>query len=272
MSLRFHAEGMRHVRVTTFAIVCGVLVGASVVKTTETNAATPRPVGPLPFLPSIARVKLRVEKDSVVVTHAITLPRGDWKSGDLDLYVAHGAPGAPLALDARLHHIADGELEPSESDTGEAVTYDRAPRCPESAHPLIGRSKMAGVILHAHEAQFRTASADGMAELRIRALYPLPVDDGTGAREVRVRLGTPGGTPLTLGRIQIVASDREQPVVRAEARLCGPDAETRSLSLSLTPKSAVPPAEAPIAPVLAVRHATDDLCVRLWGTPPPKSP
>jgi hypothetical protein len=271
MNLRFHAS-IRPAHATAFAVACGVLVGASIVKTTETNAAAPRPVGPLPFLPSIARVKLRVEKDSVVVTHAITLPKGDWKSGDLDLYVAHGAPGAPLALDARLHHVADGDLEPKESDAGEVLTYDRAPRCPENAHPLIGRPKMAGVILHAREAQFRTAAADGMAELRIRALYPLPVDDGTGAREVRVRLGTPGGTPLTLGRIQVVASDREQPVVRAEARLCGPDAETRALSLALTPKSLAPPAEPPVAPVLAVRHATDDLCVRLWGPSTTKSP
>jgi hypothetical protein len=35
----------------------------------------------------------------------------------------------------------------------------------------------------------------------------------------------------------------------------------------VTPRGAAPPApaaEAPIAPVLAVRHVSDDLCVRFW--------
>ena len=257
------------------------LLSVSLTHAPETMAAVPRPVGPrpvgpLPFLASVARVRVRVEKDSVVVTHALTLPRGEWTSEDLDLYAAHGAPGAPIALDAKLHHVADGELEAPESDAGEAVLYDRAPRCPESAHPLIGRSRMAGVILHVREAQFRAATASGMAELRVRALYPLPVEDGTSGREVRVRLGIPGGAPLTLGRVQIVASDREMPVARAEARLCGPDAETRPLSISLSPRPTTPApvTEAPIAPVLAVRHSSDDLCIRFWSPAQlsPKSP
>lgn len=257
-------------RVTVRGMVAFSLAGVLATPIGQSFAAAPRPVSPLPFLPSVARLRVRVEKDSVVVTHAITLPRGEWKAGDLDLYVAHGVPGAPLALDAKLHSVADGDLEAPEADAGEAVTYERAPRCPESAHPLLGRSKMAGVIVHVRESQFRTAANFGMAELRVRALYPLPVDDGANGREMRVRLGTHGGTPLTLARVQVIAPDRELPVVRAEARLCGPDAETRPLSLTLTPKATSISSEALIAPVLAVRHASDDLCVRFW-TPAPST-
>jgi len=229
----------------------------------ETHAAG-RPVGPLPFLASVARVKVRVEKDSVVVTHVVTLPRGEWRSGDLDLYVAHGAPGAPLAIDVRLHHVPDGALEADDGDVGEPVAYDRAPRCPESAHPLLGRPRMAGIVAHVRDDRFRAATAAGMAELRIRSLHPLPAEDEGHGREVRVRLGAPSGAPLTLGRVQISAADPKAPLTRAEARLCGPDAEARLLSIAVTPKPPSRPAEAPIAPVLSVRHASDDLCVSYW--------
>ncbi len=240
----------------------------------------PREVGPLPFLPSVARVRVGLTRDRVVVTHAVTLPRGEWKSGDLDLYFAYGGPGAPIALDAHLLHVADGDLEARDSAlsaAGDVVPYDRAPSRPPSAHPLIGRPKMAGVVLHVREAAFRAAAADGMAELRVRALYPLPALEPDAAREVRVRLGSSVGAPLTLARVQLLALDREVPLLRGEAHLCGPDAETRPLALSLTPK---PPPEptapiapaAPIAPVLSVRHASDDLCVRMWTGPAPGAP
>jgi hypothetical protein len=113
-----------------------------------------------------------------------------------------------------------------------------------------------------------------MAALRVRGLLPLPAEDARTGREVLVRLGTAFGTPLTLGRLQIAN------VARAEAHLCGPEADPYPLaisrragssapspseSLGLTPRS--PPtfgAQLPIAPVLAVRHASDDLCIRFW--------
>jgi hypothetical protein len=240
------------------ALVLGAAaVTASLFTAVHDGAHAAAPVGPLPFLPSIARVKVAVTKDRVVVTHSITLPRGDWKSGDLDLYVAHGAPGAPLALDAKLFKVDDGDLESREVEGGESVS---------SAHALLGRSKMAGVVVHLKDAAFRAATEQGMAELRVRALYTLPPEDAENGREVRVRLGTPGGTPLTLGRVQVTATDREAPVSRAEARLCGPDADTKLLALTLTPKPQKPvaPSEPPIAPVLSVRHATDDLCIRIF--------
>ena len=83
--------------VASFTFVLAGLAFVALAGSRPTFAAA-RPVGPLPLLPSVSRVKIRVEKDSVVVTHVVALPRGEWKSGDLDLYVAHGAPGVPIAI------------------------------------------------------------------------------------------------------------------------------------------------------------------------------
>jgi hypothetical protein len=61
-------------------------------------------------------------------------------------------------------------------------------------------------------------------------------------------------------------------IVRAQATLCGPEAEERPLALTLIPKAAeVGPeadggTDAPISPVFSVRHASDDLCIRWWAT------
>ncbi|HRG98732.1 MAG TPA: hypothetical protein PLR99_20915 [Polyangiaceae bacterium] len=267
--------------------VAAVLALAAGLGAARGHAAPQREAGPLPFLPSVARVRVGITKERMVVTHALTLPRGEWKGGDLDLYFAYGGPGAPVALDAHLHHVADGELE-AHAGAGEAVTYDRVPRRPPSAHALIGRPQMAGVVLHVKEAAFRAAAADGMAELRVRALYTLPVEGQDHEREARVRLGASGGAPLTLARVQVGSLERDLVVSRAEARLCGPDAEGRPLSVLGAPKALAPagsvpapPPVAPIAPALAVRHASDDLCVRVWtsasaepgrAAEPPKKP
>jgi hypothetical protein len=53
---------------------------------------------------------------------------------------------------------------------------------------------------------------------------------------------------------------------RAEARLCGPDADGNPLAIAVVPKPASPTLTPipPIAPVLAVRHPSDDLCIRFW--------
>lgn len=264
--------------------VAAVLALAAGLSAARGHAASQREVGPLPFLPSVARVRVGVTKERMVVTHALTLPRGEWKGGDLDLYFAYGGPGAPVALDAHLHHVADGELE-ARAGAGEVVAYDRAPRRPPSAHALIGRPQMAGVVLHVKEAAFRAAAADGMAELRVRALYTLPAEGPDQSREARVRLGASSGAPLTLARVQVASLERDVVLSRAEARLCGPDAEGRPLSVLGAPKAppdvASAPAVPPIAPALAVRHASDDLCVRVWtsasaeparATEPPKKP
>ncbi len=230
------------------------------------SAPSPR-LTTLPSLPSIARVRVETARDHVVVIEEVNLPRGDWQSGDLELYVAFGAPGAPQAFDAHLLAVADGALEPEVTDAGEPVAIERAARRPPNAQLLLGPAQMAGAILHVRDAAFRRAVAPGnMAALRVRTLLPLPEEDARTGREIVVRLGAWRGTPLTLGRLQIASHDARLHVTRAEAHLCGAEADPYPLAIAAPPRpvQAAPLASAPVAPVLAVRHATDDLCVRFW--------
>lgn len=243
------------------------------------------PAPPLPFLPSIPRVRVDLSRTHAVVVQEINLPRGGWRSGDLDLYVAFGAPGAPLAFDAHLLPVADGALEPASDDVGEALTHERASRKPASANLLLGRPQMAGRIVRVREATFRSALAKGnMAALRLRTVLPLPAVDAQGARELVVRLGVEGGAPLTLGRLQLAALESTPFVRAAEAHLCGKEAVADPLAVAFSaspgapfaraPKPPAPAAttpaapSAPIAPVLAVRHGSDDLCLRFWTAAP----
>lgn len=219
------------------------------------------------MLPSVPRVRVEIAPDRVVVLEDIALPRGAWKSGDLDLYIAFGAPGAPRAFDAHLLAVPDGALDPEEGDAGEPVAFERAPRRPNTAHPLLGRPQMAGAVVHVKEASFKKATtAGGMAILRVRTLLDPPPEAADHGHELVVRLGASNGQPLTLGRVQVVGSGQKVRVLRADAHLCGAEADTYPLSVSISPKPP-PPSEppatdrAPIAPVLSVRHASDDLCV-----------
>ncbi|HEY4013497.1 MAG TPA: hypothetical protein VGM06_09180 [Polyangiaceae bacterium] len=240
-----------------------------------------RPAPPLPMLPSVARVRVEVGRDHVVVDESVHLPRGDWVSGGLDLYVAFGSPGTPKAIDARLFTLAHDANEPKSDDAGQPVPFESAVQRLANARLLLGRPLMAGVVLHVKEADLRHAYAVGdVAELRIRSLLAPPSVDAQGARDVVVRLGISGDVPLTLGRIQVMSAEGRGYVARAEARLCGPEAVPLPMAVTLLPKEdrpglRVPGALAadgsvdprPIAPVTAVRHASDDLCIR-WFAPP----
>ena len=227
---------------------------------------------PLTSLPTISRVRIEAARDRLVVVHDITLPRGAWEKGDMDLFVAFGAPGAPKAFDARLLSLKEGELEASPDDGGDPVATERAPHRPPTAQMLIGRAQMAGAILHLKDAQYRRALAASTADtavLRTRTLIDLPAEDAQTGHELVVRLGITGENPLTLGRVQLVSLEQRPWVTRAEAQLCGPEADPWPLSIGVTPKPpSLPPAPAkgPIAPRMALRHATDDLCVRFWTT------
>jgi hypothetical protein len=228
-----------------------------------------RPAPPLPMLPSLARVRVEAARDRVVVIEDVNLPRGDWQSGGLDLYVAFGAPGTPVAVDARLVSVATGAVEARVEDTGDPVTVEPAVRHTPSTQLLLGRPTMAGVAIHVKESDLRRAyAASDLAALRVRSLLEPPSADTQGARDVVVRLGIIGALPLTLGRVQVVSAEPQPWITGAEAHLCGPDADPSPLAVTLVPRpasaSTSPP---PIAPAMAVRHASDDLCVRWWAAP-----
>ncbi|AKU97572.1 hypothetical protein AKJ09_04236 [Labilithrix luteola] len=267
----------RFVRIARASVAALALLVPAAVAEAVSKSPPPPPLAPLPMLPSVSRVRVEVvrgQPQKLLVIEEVNLPRGDWKGESLDFYVAFGAPGAPRAVDVRLLKVADGSLEAEEEDTGEAVASERAARRPHSAYPLLGRDTMAGIVLHLKKEALARAFAPGkMATVRVRTVLDLPEPDAEGARSLVVRLGASRGTPLTLGRISATTSPSGSSggtnVVRAEARLCGPDAESRLLAVGISPKPASPsaPAESLIAPVLAVRHASDDLCVRVWTSP-----
>jgi hypothetical protein len=230
--------------------------------------AAPRPAPPLPMLPIVARVRVEAAHDRVVVTEELNFPRGDWQSGGLDLYVAFGAPGTPIAVDARLAAIPIGSIEARADDAGEPVSVEPAVHHTSSTQLLLGRATMAGVVVHVKEAQLRQAYAlSDIVALRIRSLLAPPAADAGGVRDVVLRLGAAAGQPLTLGKVQVVSLEPKAWITRAEARLCGPEADPWPLSVALSPKSAdAAGASAPtIAPPMAVRHPSDDLCVRWWA-------
>jgi hypothetical protein len=229
---------------------------------------------PLPILPSIARVRVEAAPDRTLVIEEINLPRGEWRSGNLEIYVAYGSPGPPIAIDARLLALPSGETEAHLDEAGDAVVVQSAPRAGSAVPVILGKGQMAGVTIRVKESQLRSAYASGdLAVLRVRSLLHRPAADDDGARDVVVRLGASTGLPITLSRIQVVSLEKTNGISRARAWLCGPEADPWPLSVALLPKPSSKPvgaraeAAATIAPALAVRHSNDDLCIR-WWTPP----
>lgn len=257
--------------------VAGLTHGKSPPKHAATRPAAPThahpapPLRPLPMLPRVARVRVEPARDRIVVVEDVQLPRGEWQSGSLDLYIAFGSPGTPMAIDARLIVPSSAGVDSRPEDRGDSVPLDDAPRRPPGAQPLLGKPQMAGVIAHVKESQLRRAYAvaDG-AVLRVRTLLVAPAADPTGARDAVVRLGVSDGQPLTLGRIQVGSLEGQPWITHAEAFLCGPEAVSLPLTVAMldrAPDAPKSPSNSTIAPEFAVRHASDDLCVRWWGLP-----
>jgi hypothetical protein len=224
------------------------------------------------MLPSLSRVRIEPTRDHVMVLEELLFPRGEWERGGLDLYVAFGSPGTPIAVDASWVGVAPDAEGPSPDATGDALSVEPAVHRSSSTQLLLGPPQMAGVVVHVKDADLRRAyGTSDRAALRVRSLLAAPAAARDGERQVVVRLGIAEGLPLTLGTVQVVSRE-PTPVARAEAALCGPEADPHPLAVSLAPPTALPgrmaaPGEPLIAPAMAVRHSSDDLCVRWWSRP-----
>ncbi len=248
--------------VAAAAAVATVALGhAEALSAPASKPAPPRPAPPIPFLPSVGEVAIELTRDTALVTRDIVLPRGDYAGGALSFHVAYGAPGAPLAVEASLLPVEDGELVPRPSATRVPLGVERSPVSPPSAYALVGKADGAGVLIHVPESAFREATRPGgMAVLRYREAvsFPQPAEHGTA--DLVVRLGMRKGAPLALGRI--VVEDKGFDLARAEARLCGDGADPHPLAVAATGHGRpLPKAPDAIAPVLSVRRPTDDLCL-----------
>jgi hypothetical protein len=219
------------------------------------------PAPPLPALPVIARIRLDVSQDRVLVVHEIVMARGDYTGGDIDLWASFG-PVLPRAIDARLLSVPPSTNAPDPSDTGEPIALDKAAHRPAQAHALLGRALMAGVVLHVREPAFRRAiAASNVMAVRIRQVLPPPAPDAQGGREVVVRLGIESGTPLTVRRIDLSTPEPLGWITSVSAQLCGPNADPYILGFASAPPASQTTLM-PIDPPAATRRATDDLCVR----------
>ena len=85
-----------------------------------------RPAPPLPMLPSLLRVRIEPARDHVTVLEELLFPRGEWEKGGLDLYVAFGSPGTPIAVDATWVGVAPDAEAPSPDATGDALSVEPA--------------------------------------------------------------------------------------------------------------------------------------------------
>ena len=96
-----------------------------------------------------------------------------------------------------------------------------------------------------------------MATLRLRALYRMPQPASDGFREIVVRLGESRGSAYPLGQIDVDGVEGVT-LSDADARLCGPNID----ETHLLARGAAGTWSSGVAPVLAARATTDDLCLR----------
>jgi len=208
---------------------------------------------PLPSLPVIPRIKIEVAPKHVVVTEDVRFTRENWKSGDLDLFVAFCAPGVPRAFDAKLVPIGGEDLDANDAAQGEPVAVDRAARRPPKARLLLGRETMAGVVVHLKEPALRRAFSGGDAlVLRLRSLVPIEGPQ----RELVIRLAD----DAALGAIDVAAG---KDVTSVDAKYCGPHADHYPVAAHFVPARPMPITSYPLptSPLAVTRHDGDDLCV-----------
>jgi hypothetical protein len=206
------------------------------------------PAGPLPFLPSIGRVRVEVNGDQLLVTTDVRLPLGDYRRGTLRLFSAFSSTVYPRAVDVHITSALDGELDVlfplAPGRTLESVPVEVVPKAAPSANVLLGSGMMRGFVA-INEAMFRRFTEAGqMAVLQIRQVLPLPEVDAEGNRGLVLPLGASNGQPLSLSRVEVVG----ERLAFARASLCSPrtDSATSSAANSAASPSVALPTGNPV--------------------------
>ncbi len=215
----------------------------------------------LPALPTISAVRVDVGREHAVVVQDIRIARGAWTGGDQRLFVAFGAPGVPDAFDARILSAAAPKFDVPASAAGVELKRERVPRASPNAQLLLGQQHMAGFEILIGADAFRRATEGGaFAVIRLRSVLDAPKPAPDQSRELLVRLGISKSFPLTVERIDMTSNG--ELVERAEAHLCGSDADQHPLVVHIGPPNFTP--RYAISPSQAVRHDSDNLCIRYW--------
>jgi hypothetical protein len=192
------------------------------------------PAGPLPFLPSIGRVRVEVTGEQLLVTTDVRLPLGDYRRGTLRLFGAFSSTVYPRAVDVHMTSALDGELDVlfplAPGRTLESVPVEVVPKAAPSANVLLGSGMMRGFVATINEAMFRRFTEAGqMAVLQIRQVLPLPEVDAEGNRGLVLPLGASNGQPLSLSRVEVVG----ERLAFARASLCAPRTDNATASASV---------------------------------------
>jgi hypothetical protein len=218
-------------------------------------AAPKPPPAHIPWPIAISRVRFDVRAGRVLVTTDVMLPAGREPFGDLDVHVSYGGPGVPLGIDAQLLETPRGFLSPPTESAGTRLSQQGSFHSPSHAAFTLGRADMAGMLVHIPASVLvDKLKPSGQATLRVREVRDLPHPLADGTRELLARLGSHRGRPFVLGMVELATDGL---MARAEAHFCSAQAPRPNLFVA---GSAGAPTG--VAPPLASRSPSDDLCLR----------
>jgi hypothetical protein len=190
---------------------------------------------------------------TALITTDVTFTRGDWRGGELEVFVAYGAPGVPTAFDAHLLALEPGRLLPPEDARGQGLGARHAQRRPPGASHWIGPPSSAGQLVRLPGAALELAlGPSGLGALRLREVHAFRPAEG-GRRSLLVRVSRPGGGPMPVGALTVRGEGVTLDDVSAARCPAGAD-EPLVVSGRQHPQGARPPPRAP-------RGADDELCV-----------
>ena len=214
-------------------------------------ALRPPPLETVPTFVEVTRIDVLATKDAALVTTDLLLARAGWDGAAFDVHVAYGAPGLPIAFEARVLSLPPASFLAPLDEGGELLSSAHDVSAPSQVAVTLGRRAQAGQTVHVDEAALGRAFVSGdRAFLRLRAVHRF-VGTLREARSVLVRLETPALGVLPLSLVTVRGEE-------ASAGLCRGDGSIVPLRIALA-DGRVSAGDAPA--ILARRGLGEDLCV-----------